>query len=74
MSYFNRFQEVVAVYSTLEKVDEDLNPIKTTSGMRPNTFSIFTLGDYCKYEIWDLLGPSRAIRKKVVQAFPPQKY
>lgn len=73
VDYFKRFPEVMAVSCFSEEVDENLVPLNNQN--YNNSFSIFTMDDYVRYEDFIIYsGDSRGLRKDVITKFPKLKY
>lgn len=76
VDYFNRFPEIASLSFLTLATDEHLNPkidYEETS-FRPHTFTILTLNDYLRYNIGCFSGDSRALRRSVIDSFPPLSY
>lgn len=76
VDYFNRFPEIASLSFLTQATDEHLNPkinYEETS-FRPHTFTILTLNDYLRYNIGCFSGDSRALRRSVIDSFPPLSY
>lgn len=73
VEYFERFPEIASLSFLTQATDENLNPKidyeKTC--FRPHTFTILTLNDYLRYNIGCFSGDSRALRRSVIDSFPP---
>ncbi|MBO6023323.1 MAG: glycosyltransferase [Bacteroidales bacterium] len=76
VEFFERFPEIASLSFLSQATDENLNPKidyeKTC--FRPHTFTILTLNDYLRYNIGCFSGDSRALRRSVVDSFPPLSY
>lgn len=76
VDYFNRFPEITSLSFLTQATDEHLNPkidYEETS-YRPHTFTILTLNDYIQTNIGCFSGDSRALRRSVIDSFPPLSY
>lgn len=76
VDYFNRFPEIASLSFLTQATDENLKPkidYEDTS-FRPHTFTILTLNDYLRYNIGCFSGDSRALRRSVIDSFPPLSY
>lgn len=76
VDYFNRFPEITSLSFLTQATDEHLKPkidYEETS-FRPHTFTILTLNDYLRYNIGCFSGDSRALRRSVIDSFPPLSY
>lgn len=76
VDYFNRFPEIASLSFLTQATDEHLKPkidYEETS-YRPHTFTILTLNDYLQTNIGCFSGDSRALRRSVIEAFPPLSY
>ena len=76
VDYFNRFPEISSLSFLTQATDEHLNPKLDYEEMsiRPHTFTILTLNDYLRYNIGCFSGDSRALRRSVIDSFPPLSY
>lgn len=76
VDYFHRFPEIASLSFLTQATDENLNPkidYKDTC-FRPHTFTVLTLNDYLRYNIGCFSGDSRALRRSVIDSFPPLSY
>ena len=73
VDYFNRFPEIMSLSFLTQPVNKDLS-LGTPYDMltyRPHSFSVFNLDDYLKLKMGCFSGDSRALRRTVIDAFPP---
>ncbi len=73
VEYFNRFPEVASLSFLTQPVNADLSmgtPYELLTH-RPHSFSIFNLDDYLHLNMGCFSGDSRALRRSVIESFPP---
>lgn len=75
VEYFNRFPEISSLSFLTQPVEKDMSMGTPYSHLtfRPHSFSIFNLDDYLKLNMGLYSGDSRALRRSVINAFPPLK-
>lgn len=73
VEFFNRFPEITSLSFLTQPVEKDMSmgtPYNLLT-FRPHSFSIFNLDDYLKLNMGCFSGDSRALRRSVINAFPP---
>lgn len=73
VEYFNRFPEITSLSFLTQPVNADLSmgtPYELLTH-RPHSFSVFNLDDYLNLNMGCFSGDSRALRRSVIESFPP---
>lgn len=76
VDFFQKFPQLTSLSFWSQQVDVNLNPIEYGPGnLCPGTYSIYTLEDYLNFKDFIIFsGDSRALRRSVIDSFPPIKY
>lgn len=76
VKYFNLYPDVKSLSFSSKLVDVNLQPLKDmNTKIISGEFSLFTLEDYISFRDFIIFsGDSRALRREVIEKFPPLKY
>lgn len=76
VKFFQTYPKVQSLSFSSKQVDKNLSPIENNEqDITPEDFSIFTLEDYIRFKNFLIFsGDSRALRREVIEKFPPLKY
>lgn len=76
VDFFNKHPDVVSLSFESCHIDEDGNQIvnRFSNHLSENDYSIYTLDDFVRYPLYNLSDDSRAVRRSLVDSFPPLKY
>lgn len=76
VDYFLRFPEIASLSFLSQAADERLVPRADYDSLsyRPHTYTILTINDYLNFNIGCFSGDSRALRRSVIESFPPLSY
>jgi len=68
--------EVMSLSFESRHIDAEGNEIenKFSNSLSTNQYSIYTLDDFVTYELYNLSDDSRAIRRSLIDAFPPLRF
>lgn len=76
VDFFKKHPDVVSLSFESKHIDEESNEIKNrfSNSLSDGQYSIYTMDDFVNYELYNLSDDSRAIRRSLINAFPPLKY